>query len=372
MTAYDIFPWRAPASGDFQFVIGGKQFGNISNTTVTIGKQQARLTAVSGQRIKGFIPGSANPTAAFLPVLVSSGGKTSVIPEGFRYLLRPGQGCGVWREEAPVPVAPGEAAAAEAGGLIYVLSEDTLAFQVFNPVSGVWSSNFPPPPVPVSNPCLVAAGTELVLVGNVGSGTPWKIQIYTPYTRKWRQGATGPWNSTKPGVASNGRIVYACGGQISGASSPVAALYEVDGDRWRVLPQMSLSSTEPTVSVRDGSVWVFGNAIGALTLGVQCLDLASGTWSVVSTQTAKAMPNRFAARSVYFGGEFYLIGGKTESGQALQSVDALLPESLLWRSDADLPEASWGAGAVANESEIFILGGRNSQGPLKSARLLIR
>ena len=372
MIAYDIFPWRAPASGDFSFVIGGKQFGNLSNTTVTIGKQQARLTSVSSQRIKGVLPASANPTAAFLPVLVSSGGKTSVIPDGFRYLLGPGQGCGVWKEEAPLPVAPGETAAAEVGGLVYVLSEDSHVFQAFNPVTGAWSSNFPPPPVPVSNPCLGAVGTELILVGNVGVEAPWRVQIYTPYTRRWRQGAPGPWNSSKPGVAADGRSVYACGGQIAGASSPVAAVYEVDVDRWRVLPQMPLSCTEPAVLVRDASVWVFGNAAGAQSLGVQSLNLSAGTWSVASTQTAKAMPNRFGARAVYLGGEFYLIGGRTESGEALQCVDALLPQSLKWRSDADLTEASWGVGAVASESEIFILGGRNALGPLKSARLLTR
>jgi hypothetical protein len=173
-------------------------------------------------------------------------------------------------------------------------------------------------------------------------------------------------------VAADGRSVYACGGQIAGASSPVAAVYEVDVDRWRVLPQMPLSCTEPAVLVRDASVWVFGNAAGAQSLGVQSLNLSAGTWSVASTQTAKAMPNRFGARAVYLGGEFYLIGGRTESGEALQCVDALLPQSLKWRSDADLTEASWGVGAVASESEIFILGGRNALGPLKSARLLTR
>ena len=107
-------------------------------------------------------------------------------------------------------------------------------------------------------------------------------------------------------------------------------------------------------------------------LGVQSYDVPSGTWSVRSASSSKSLPNRFGARAVCFAEELYLIGGRLESGEVLRSVDALLPQTLTWRSDALLPDAAWGLGVIANESEIFLTGGRNATGTLKTARSLVR
>ena len=372
MVAYDIFPWRAPATGDFTFVIGGKQFGSLANTTVFIGSQQARLTSVTPQRIKGVIPAATNPTSAFLPVLVTSGAKTSAIPEGFRYLLKPGQGFGVWKEEPQIPLAPGITAAAETGGLIYVLSEDSAIFQAFDPVTGIWTSDFPPPPVAVTDPFLVAAGQELVVVGSAAPSAPWSVQMYTPGTRTWRQGVAGPWSSTRPAVAASGRQVYVCGGEIAGAASQVAAVYNTDKNNWLPLPQMPVPCLEPAAASSGGSIWIFGGAVGVPNLGVQSFNPAAGTWSLRVTSAPKPLPNRFGARAVAFADELYLVGGRLESGEVLRSVDTLLQSALTWRTETLLPEAAWGQGVTANESEIFVTGGRNAAGALKAARNLVR
>jgi hypothetical protein len=85
-TAYDIFSWRAPAQGGASFVIGGVNFGNLANTTVTIGGQPVVLNSVSPSRIRGVIPTQTSPTAALLDVIVNSVGKVSVIPNAFKYL----------------------------------------------------------------------------------------------------------------------------------------------------------------------------------------------------------------------------------------------------------------------------------------------
>ncbi|MBD2336615.1 PQQ-dependent sugar dehydrogenase [Calothrix sp. FACHB-156] len=88
-TAYDIFPWRAPAAGGNTFMIGGKNFGNLGNTEVSIGGQVAKLTAVSSQRISGILPNFTNnqfidPNKdGLLDVRVNSNGQTSVITDAF-------------------------------------------------------------------------------------------------------------------------------------------------------------------------------------------------------------------------------------------------------------------------------------------------
>ena len=85
MVAYDIFPWRGRADGTVPFVIGGVGFDTLSGTTVTIGGIRATLTSISATRIKGLIPANAAPTAQLLDVVVQSSGKTSTIPQAFRY-----------------------------------------------------------------------------------------------------------------------------------------------------------------------------------------------------------------------------------------------------------------------------------------------
>jgi glucose/arabinose dehydrogenase len=83
VTAYDIFPWRAPAVGGQQFILGGANFGNLSNTQVTVGGVAATLTSVSTNRIKGVLP-TLNPTGGdLLDIVVTSAGQTSILTDGF-------------------------------------------------------------------------------------------------------------------------------------------------------------------------------------------------------------------------------------------------------------------------------------------------
>ncbi len=372
MVAYDIFPWRAPAEGDSPFVIGGKQFGNLQNTSVSIGGQQARLSSVTPQRIKGTIPAVLNPTAGFLPVLVSSGGKTSVIPEGFRYLIRPGQGLGIWKDESPSPVAAGATMSAEVGGLYYNLTEDCSAFLAFNPVTGSWFASFPPPPIAVTDASLVATAQELVLIGKTAPASNWTVQFYAPTTRTWRQGASGPWNSSKPAVTVLGNSVFALGGEISGAASQVAAVFDADKNQWRTLPQMPLACAEAAAAVQGGTLWIFGGPSGSPGLGVQAFQPDTGQWTVVSDTSSTALRNRFGARAIAFAEEVYLIGGRFDSGEALRNVDVFWPQLLKWRADSSLPEPAWGVGITTNENEIFVTGGRNKSGALKTTRNLVR
>jgi len=167
-------------------------------------------------------------------------------------------------------------------------------------------------------------------------------------------------------------MVYVCGGEIAGAASQVAAVYNTDKNQWLPLPQMPLACIEPAAASTGDSLWIFGGTIGVPNLGVQSFSLTAGTWSVRSTSSTKPLPNRFGARAISFADELYVLGGRLESGEVLRNVDVLLPATLTWRTEAALPEAAWGLGANANESEIFLTGGRNATGALRSARNLVR
>jgi hypothetical protein len=88
VTALDIFPWRAPAIGGSSFVIGGLNFGNLANTTVTIGGQVATLTSVSANRITGIFPSLSVPIGNDLvDLVVQSAVQTCVSTDAFLPLL---------------------------------------------------------------------------------------------------------------------------------------------------------------------------------------------------------------------------------------------------------------------------------------------
>jgi hypothetical protein len=87
MTAFDIFPWRAPATGGGTFVIGGEDF-DPTNTTVTIGGQIATLTSVGSTRISGIFPTlTPDPLDGFVDLVVQSGGQASIISNAFLPLV---------------------------------------------------------------------------------------------------------------------------------------------------------------------------------------------------------------------------------------------------------------------------------------------
>ena len=85
--AFDISVARSAATGGNEFVIGGVNFGELENTTVTIGDQIAHLTSVSDQRIVGILPTFNQTNDEILDVVVESNGNRSTIDDAFRPLF---------------------------------------------------------------------------------------------------------------------------------------------------------------------------------------------------------------------------------------------------------------------------------------------
>ena len=81
-TAVDIFPWRAPATGGNLFIIGGHNFDDLTNTSVTIGGEATELSSVSDGLIYGTLPSFTNP-GELLDVVIESAGQVSVLEDAF-------------------------------------------------------------------------------------------------------------------------------------------------------------------------------------------------------------------------------------------------------------------------------------------------
>ncbi|MEL6493789.1 MAG: carbohydrate-binding protein [Cyanobacteria bacterium J06623_7] len=89
-TAYEIDEWRAPASGGGSFTIGGTNFSNLNDTSVTIGNETAEIIRVSDKRIFGTLPAfnaAEYANEGLLDITVTSGGETSIITDAFQPLF---------------------------------------------------------------------------------------------------------------------------------------------------------------------------------------------------------------------------------------------------------------------------------------------
>ncbi len=372
MVAYDIFPWRAPAGGGFQFVIGGQGFGTMADTSVRFGSLQAVITSVGPRRIKGVIPSALAPSAALMPVQVQSGGSVSVIPEAFRYLLVPGEGTGVWKQEVSLGAAPGACSCAEVGGLVYVISEDAGKFQAFDDVAGRWWDNLPVPPLKVLRGSLVTAGAQLALIGSVADGAPLELQFYDPLASVWTRGPSVPSNALRAAVVSLGRSVYVLGGSVAGAPVKSGWRFDLDRKEWSAVPGMPFASMEAAVCADAGRVLVFGGVPGDVSLRVQIYDPSAGAWSLGLPSSGQGPANRFGAAAAFFAGECYVFGGRSASGELSSKVDALLLEKMQWRGEIELSEPAWGLGVSLGETEILVVGGRGSIQALREVRKLVR
>jgi len=73
--------------------------------------------------------------------VVQSAGKTSVIPQAFRYMQGTSAGIGSWQNGPNLPIAVGEVAAGAVNGVLYVVSGDTSATMAYDLKSGMWRSD---------------------------------------------------------------------------------------------------------------------------------------------------------------------------------------------------------------------------------------
>jgi len=88
LAVYDIFPWRAPATGGQEFVISGENFGNTGNTSVTIGGVSATLSDVTSKRITGTLP-AGTAGIELHDIVVTVGADSQTLTDAFRYLRTP-------------------------------------------------------------------------------------------------------------------------------------------------------------------------------------------------------------------------------------------------------------------------------------------
>lgn len=372
---HDIFPWRAPATGGYPFVISGVGFGNLGDTTVSIGGLAASLTSVTSNRIQGLVPVNATPSLALDEVSVTVGAATQVLSAAFRYLLPEGQAKGFWDKTGikSLPVALGEVACAEVDGILYVLGEGSSATFAYDIYARAWNSSLAVRPFPGHHHAIEVVDGLIYLIGGLGGGSEGKVQIYDPSTNLWSTGTDMTWSGGSVSTAVIGDKIYVAGGIVSTFTVGNVSVYDPLLDSWTTLAQMPDGGRNHTAAGTDGErMFIFGGRKGGnfVTNGfdtVMIFDPLTNLWESSDDAMSSLAPLPIGrggmGKAIWYQGEFYVMGGETDTGpgatvnDVYDRVDVYDPQANTWRLEAPLSDARHGIFPVLFESRMFVVGG---------------
>ncbi len=381
LKVYDIFPWRAPATGVVSFVIGGHGFAELTNTTVTIGGLTALVQSVSSTRIRGLLPTNAAPTPALLDVVVHSGPETVALSNAFRYLPDSPAAKGQWTEGTALPQALGEVAAGAILGLVYVVGDGHPGTFAYNPQTASWISGLAARPLAGDHHASEVVSNKWYVFGGMYAGEN-KVRIYDPETGTWSFGADIPWPCGSGSSAQMGGKVYLAGGIANGATVTSNAVYDPVANTWTPLAPMPAGRNHAASGTDGHKFYVFGgrgpgsgdgNTVAIGFDDVQIYDPVSNAWntSFDPGSTIPALPQRRGGmgKAVFFEGEFYIMGGETTEegvgqvvGNVYNRVDVYNPVTQTWRLEAPMQTPRHGHYPVVLDRAIYVPGGGESSG----------
>jgi N-acetylneuraminic acid mutarotase len=383
MTVHDIFPWRAPSTGGYPFVIGGENFGTLGDTTVTIGGLPATVTSVTSRRIEGIVPAQPTPTTALLNVSVDSNGESDVLTAAFRYLYpTPGLEPGGWENGTVIPIALGEVGSGVIDGKLYVVGANSFKTWEMDIATGVWAQR-PNRPFPGDHHAVEVIDDKLYLFGGHENGADGKVQIFDPQTESWTTGTDMPWAGISVSTALIDGLVYVSGGIVGNSTVDDCAVYDPVLDSWTTLASMpAQKGRNHAAAGTDGEkFWIFGgrgfgsgdgNEVANGFADVQVYDPVTDTWEASFDIGSSLVPMPIGrggtGKAVWYQDEFYVFGGETATGPGAtpagtyDRVDVYDPETNTWRLEAPMPTARHGHFPVLFESRIFIAGGGSASG----------
>lgn len=378
LTVYDVFPWRAPATGGQRFVIGGHGFGSLADTSVKIGGLDATLTSVTPTRIVGEVPAHGGAPTYLVDVQVTVNGEIDILPNAFRYLLPKGQEPGNWSSETDMLLFLGEVASGVIDGKLYVVGEGAPNTFIYDIENQTWDGTAAFRPFPGHHHGAEVVDGKLYLIGGLGFGSAGKLQIYDPVTDMWTVGKDLPWAGGSVSTALIDGKIYAAGGIVGNTTVDNCAVYNRALDLWTPVAAMpSGKGRNHAASGTDGErFFIFGGRGNGSGDGnwvangfddVQIYDPVTDTWeaSFDVGSTLAPLPQRRGGmgKAVWWKGEFYVFGGETLSdpGATLNNVfgrvDVYDPATNTWRLEAPMPTPRHGIFPVLYQSRMFLAGG---------------
>ena len=285
---------------------------------------------------------------------------------------------GNWTPVAPMPTVRFALTATTANGEIYAIGGANKNFynlnEVYDPMSNSWDTRESMPTKRWLLASVLGPDARIYVIGgfddkgqSLGS-----LEAYTPATDSWV--SLTPMPTPRGGLAAavgfDGRI-YAIGGCFGTFPTcqvvDTVEAYTQSTDSWTTVAHLSTARSAVSAAVgEDGGIYVSGGFLTGHTgvtntTEVYSIDLDS--WS-----SAASMPTARAALAMTAGddGLIYAVGGCTAfpcGDSDLATVEAYEPDSNTWEPVANMGTAR---GAVASvlgpDGRIYAIGGRSQTG----------
>ncbi len=208
-------------------------------------------------------------------------------------------------------------------------------------------------PAPVEETGAAAAGGKLYVMGGFNAAGASLDSVYVFDGSAWRSGPRLPLPLDHPSAASLDGRVYISGGHSNGRDS--AELFRLDPGGWTRLADMHHARGGHALIALGGRLYALGGNTRLGEVGpVEAYDPQSGAWSVIATLPVA----RNHVAGFVSDGRACLAGGRWPT---TTRVDCLDVATGTWSRMPDLPHATSGAGAATFlKGDVVVMGGQNA------------
>lgn len=208
-------------------------------------------------------------------------------------------------------------------------------------------------PTPIEEAAAASAGGKLYVMGGFNASGASLDTIYVFDGTAWQSGPRLPLPLDHPSAAALDGSVYIAGGHSNGRDS--ARAFRLDGDHWSELAAMHFARGGHALVAVQGKLYAIGGNSAARNIpAAEAYDPASNAWTVISSLP---VPRNHVSGFVT-GDSACVAGGRSPT---TARVDCLNPSNGTWSRLPDLPQPTSGAGAVTFAGgDVVMTGGQNA------------
>ena len=209
-------------------------------------------------------------------------------------------------------------------------------------------------PVALEEAAAASAGGNLYVIGGFDAAGNSLSTVWVFDGASWHSGPRLPLGLDHSSAASLGDRIYVAGGHSFGRDS--ARVFRLDGSTWTELASMHHARGGHTLLATGGRLFaVGGNTVAGNVGPAEVYDPGTGAWSDFSTFPS---PRNHVAGFV-FGNSVCAAGGRSPTKIRVDCFDL---DTSAWVRLPDLPSPTSGAGAAAlDDGRVVIMGGQDAQ-----------
>ena len=209
-------------------------------------------------------------------------------------------------------------------------------------------------PTPIEEAAAAAAGGKLYVMGGFDPSGRSLATVYVFDGSTWQAGPVLPLPVDHPSAATLDGSVYLSGGHSFGRDS--ARLVRLDGAGWTELASMHYARGGHALVAAQGHLYAIGgNTTGGNVAPAEVYDPAANAWTSLAPLPApRNHVSGFAIES-----NVCVVGGRAPTTVRVDCFDTV---HSAWTRIADIPRATSGGGATAFPGGgVVVMGGENAQ-----------